>query len=95
MTRNDGPEPEADLVEPTGVNAGPQVDAEPGSAPDRGHHDDRDAEGDTDDTAAAGDPAAGPPGQWPGVSGTLSDEMAGLPEQRPGHPGQQRSVDTS
>jgi hypothetical protein len=30
---------------------------------------------------------------WP--SGILSDELVGLPEQRPGYPGQQRSVETS
>jgi hypothetical protein len=29
------------------------------------------------------------------VSGSVSDEMVGLPEQRPGYPGQQRSMDTS
>jgi hypothetical protein len=28
-------------------------------------------------------------------SGILSDELVGLPEQRPGYPGQQRSVETS
>lgn len=31
----------------------------------------------------------------PPLSGLGPDEMVGLPEQRPGYPGQQRSVDTS
>jgi hypothetical protein len=38
--------------------------------------------------------ASRPPPDEPTVSGALSDEMVGLPEQRPGYPGQQRSVDT-
>ena len=29
------------------------------------------------------------------LSESLPDEMVGLPEQRPGYPGQQRSMDTS
>lgn len=29
-----------------------------------------------------------------GPDGTAGDEMVGLPEQKPGYPGQQRSVDT-
>jgi hypothetical protein len=29
------------------------------------------------------------------LSESLTDEMVGLPEQRPGYPGQQRSMDTS
>ena len=29
-----------------------------------------------------------------GPDGTSGDEMVGLPEQKPGYPGQQRSVDT-
>jgi hypothetical protein len=31
----------------------------------------------------------------PGTSGTHSEEMVGLPDQRPGYPGQQRTMDTS
>lgn len=34
-----------------------------------------------------------PPSDAPDAS--TSDEMVGLPDQRPGYPGQQRSVDTS
>ncbi|MBA9001390.1 MULTISPECIES: hypothetical protein [Thermomonospora] len=42
------------------------------------------------------DPAPAPdPPDEPEVGAALSDEMAGLPDQRPGYPGQQRSVDTS
>jgi hypothetical protein len=29
-----------------------------------------------------------------GPDGTAGDEMVGLPDQKPGYPGQQRSVDT-
>lgn len=49
-----------------------------------------------DDGAAEDENRVGahpPPGLTP--SGVLSDEMVGLPEQRPGYPGQQRSIDTS
>jgi hypothetical protein len=38
---------------------------------------------------------AHPPPTGLAVSGMLSDAMVGLPGQRPGYPGQQRSVETS
>lgn len=40
------------------------------------------------------DPILGPPDK-PFKPGTHDDEMVGLPEQKPGYPGQQRSIDTS
>ncbi|MFI0355561.1 hypothetical protein [Actinomadura sp. 9N407] len=40
------------------------------------------------------DPLSGPPDK-PLKPGTHDDEMVGLPEQKPGYPGQQRSIDTS
>ena len=40
------------------------------------------------------DEAGGPPDQLT-ASGAASDERVGLPEQRPGYPGQQGSMDTS
>ena len=90
MRRNDGAEKRADLVEPSGVNAGPRVDAEPEPAAGRDDdRDDRDGREGRNDRDAASEPAA-----EPRVSGNLSDEMAGLPGQLPGYPGQQRSVDT-
>ncbi|MFB4312488.1 hypothetical protein [Actinomadura sp. 21ATH] len=42
----------------------------------------------------APDPVEGPP-DTPFRPGSHDDEMAGLPEQKPGYPGQQRSIDTS
>ncbi|SEG30609.1 hypothetical protein SAMN04489712_104316 [Thermomonospora echinospora] len=45
--------------------------------------------------APAGADREGPePPDEPGAGTALSEEMAGLPEQRPGYPGQQNSVDT-
>jgi hypothetical protein len=38
---------------------------------------------------------AHPPPDGLTLSGAPTDEMVGLPEQRPGYPGQQRSIDTS
>lgn len=35
------------------------------------------------------------PPELPLTAGLLDDEMVGLPGQKPGYPGQQRSVDTS
>jgi hypothetical protein len=71
-----------DLVESQGVNAGPPVDEEPPPAPETGSGD----AGRHDDER--------PPGEHDLDSGR-NEEMVGLPEQRPGYPGQQRSVDTS
>jgi hypothetical protein len=39
-------------------------------------------------------PAEEPPDE-PDVPGNLTDEMAGVPQERSGYPGQHRSVDTS
>lgn len=38
---------------------------------------------------------ARPKAHDPLPSGVLSDELVGLPEQLPGYPGQQRSIETS
>ncbi|WP_067812788.1 hypothetical protein [Actinomadura kijaniata] len=48
-----------------------------------------DQEPDDDPTA----PASGPPD--PATVATRDEEMVGVPEQKPGYPGQQRSIDTS
>ncbi|MFD0685169.1 hypothetical protein [Actinomadura fibrosa] len=49
-----------------------------------------DREPEDEETTESGEPPARPL-----TAGTLDDEMAGLPAQKPGYPGQQRSVDTS
>jgi hypothetical protein len=69
------------LVETQGVNAGDPVD-EPEEAPDR-----EEGRGEADHSPS--------PRRTGRPSGMTSDEMVGLPEERPGYPGQQRSVDTS
>jgi hypothetical protein len=69
------------LVETQGVNAGDPVD-EPEEAPAKGEE-----RGEADHSPS--------PPETRRPSGMTSDEMVGLPEQRPGYPGQQRSVDTS
>jgi hypothetical protein len=79
MHENDQDDFQGTLVEPQGVNAETALDAE------------------------AREPDDDPPGEGivppPPTSRQLDergpDEMVGLPEQIPGYPGQQRSVDTS
>jgi hypothetical protein len=52
--------------------------------------------GDAIDTVPAPQekPAGGTPPRPPCPGDLLPEEMVGLPEQRPGYPGQQRSVET-
>jgi hypothetical protein len=66
------------LIEPQGVNAGPAIDAEASWVPLT----------DPPDTEHV------PPPTPYELDRLRPDEMVGLPEQRPGYPGQQRSIDT-
>lgn len=67
------------LIEPQGVNAGAAIDSAPALAPSKRYLD-------------KGHPRPPTP---PRLSELLPDEMVGLPEQRYGYPGQQRSIETS
>ncbi|MCW2948656.1 MAG: hypothetical protein JWR24_5373 [Actinoallomurus sp.] len=78
--RNEQPDWEGTLVEPQGVNAGAPIDEEVASAPD-------------EERLEAGHASMPPDTLMP--SGITSDEIVGSPEQVPGYPGQQRSIDTS
>jgi hypothetical protein len=80
MRENDQDDFQGTLVEPQGVNAETAGDAEPAREP----HDDPPGEG-----------LVPPPPTSRQLNETAQDEMVGLPEQIPGYPGQQRSVDTS
>ena len=71
---------EQNLVESQGVNAGPPVDEEVPPRPETGET------GSHEDDRPAGERD---------LDAGRNEEMVGLPEQRPGQPGQQRSVDTS
>lgn len=80
MVHNGQEEFEGNLIEPQGVNAGGAIDADPTSVPYQSPSD-------------AG--LVPPPPTAHQLSELAPDEMVGLPEQLPGYPGQQRSVDTS
>jgi hypothetical protein len=66
------------LIEPQGVNAGPAVDADASWVPRT----------DPPDTERV------PPPTPHELDRARPEEMVGLPEQRPGYPGQQRSLET-
>jgi hypothetical protein len=79
MRQNDQEDFQGTLVEPQGVNA------EPG--------DEEEMPAVSQEDPPEKDPV--PPPSPRQLSETRPDEMVGLPEQIPGYPGQQRSVDTS
>jgi hypothetical protein len=86
VTESKHPDRDEGLVEAQGLNVGPPVDEEVSPGPDE----------DPRDEPRNGSRDAGPtPPDELAVPGALSDEMVGLPEQKPGYPGQQRSMDTS
>lgn len=66
------------------MNAGPAVDEAADTARDRE---------DLEATPTRDSPAPTPPDEYD-LMNAGPDQLAGLPEQRPGYPGQQRSVDT-
>jgi hypothetical protein len=80
MRQNGQEDFEDSLIEPQGVNAGAAVDAE---MPAVSHEDPPE------------DGLVPPPPTPQQLNEMRPDEMVGLPEQIPGYPGQQRSVDTS
>jgi hypothetical protein len=79
MTHNGQAAFDGTLIEPQGVNAGDAIDALTTRTPRKAPTDE--------------DP---PPAPTPyELSRSRPQEMVGLPEQIPGYPGQQRSVETS
>jgi hypothetical protein len=78
MVQNGQSEFSGTLIEPQGVNAGAPIDAEHAGVPRK-------------DPPDAKRPSPPTPQE---LSALLPDEMVGLPEQKPGYPGQQRSIET-
>lgn len=80
MRQNGQEDFEGTLIEPQGVNAGAAVDAEMTAV---SHEDPPEKD------------LVPPPPTPRQLNEMRPDEMVGLPEQIPGYPGQQRSLDTS
>lgn len=85
MTNERRPDAHRDLVEQQGVNAAPPAGEETGG---------RTTAAGGAGTARGGGGEAHAPDDLD-LLAAAPDELVGLPEQRPGYPGQQRSVDTS